>query len=160
MPQMCRKNDDFSLFHSPRICFRWTTSGNRTIQFYILHWNIFFKYLSICECVSPENVGSMLLDVHWQHETSQFDFVTSKNEELGFTRYAQLPCSFNLAPCDFFLFGYLKKELHEKNLKSQNEVISVVRAILTKSPIQTLSQVFDEWIEGLHRCIANEEEYL
>jgi hypothetical protein len=22
MPQMCRKNDDFSLFHSPRICFR------------------------------------------------------------------------------------------------------------------------------------------
>jgi hypothetical protein len=32
-----------------------------------------------------------------------------KIEELGFTRLAQRLYSFDLAPCDFFLFGYLKK---------------------------------------------------
>jgi hypothetical protein len=51
-----------------------------------------------------------------------------KTEELGFIRLAQPPYSPDLASYDFFLFGYLKKELHGKNFRSQNEVISVVRA--------------------------------
>jgi hypothetical protein len=36
----------------------------------------------------------------------------------------------------------------------------MVRVILTKIPIQTLSRVFDEWIEKLHECIANEGVYI
>jgi hypothetical protein len=59
-----------------------------------------------------------------------------KTEELGFTRLVQLPYSPDLALCDFFIFGYLKKELHEKNFRLQNVVISVMRAILTKSPFE------------------------
>jgi hypothetical protein len=51
-----------------------------------------------------------------------------KTEELLFTRLAQPPYSHDLAPCDFFLFGYLKKEVHGKNFRSQNEVICMVRA--------------------------------
>jgi hypothetical protein len=52
----------------------------------------------------------------------------SKTEELGFTRWAQSPYSPELAPCDVFLFVYLKKELHRTNFRSQNGVISVVTA--------------------------------
>jgi hypothetical protein len=35
-----------------------------------------------------------------------------------------------------------------------------VRAILTKIPIQTLSRIFDEWIEWLNGCIENDGEYV
>jgi hypothetical protein len=51
-----------------------------------------------------------------------------KTEELGFTRLAQRPYSPDLAPCDVFLFGFLKKDLDGKNFRSQNEVVSVLRA--------------------------------
>jgi hypothetical protein len=56
-----------------------------------------------------------------------------KTEEMRFTRLAQPPYSLDLAPCGFFLFGYLKKELHGKNFRSQNEVIFVVRAFWPRS---------------------------
>jgi hypothetical protein len=82
-----------------------------------------------------------------------------KTKELGFTRLVQPHYSPDLAPCDFFLFGYLKKEPYE-NFRFQNGVIFVVRVILTKIPIQKLSRVFDEWIERLHGCIANDGEYI
>jgi hypothetical protein len=49
-----------------------------------------------------------------------------KTEELGFTRLAQPRDSPDAIPCDFFLFDYLKKELHEKNVRSQNGATSVV----------------------------------
>jgi hypothetical protein len=55
-----------------------------------------------------------------------------KAEEVGFTR---LPHSHDLAPCGFFLFGYLKKEREEKNFRSENEVISALRTILEAIPI-------------------------
>jgi hypothetical protein len=51
-----------------------------------------------------------------------------KTQELGFTRLVQPPYSLGLAPYDFFLFSYLKKKLHGKNFRPQNEVISVMRA--------------------------------
>jgi hypothetical protein len=89
-----------------------------------------------------------------------FGLSLHKTEELGFTRLAQPLYFFDLAPYDFFLFGYLKKELHGKNFRSQNSVISVLRALLTKILIQKLSRVFDEWKEKSHRCSANEGEYV
>jgi hypothetical protein len=49
-----------------------------------------------------------------------------------------------LAPCDFFLFRYLKKELEEKNFKFENEMNSVVRTILKTIPIPVLSEVFEQ----------------
>jgi hypothetical protein len=61
-----------------------------------------------------------------------------KTEELGFTRLPPPPYPPDMALCDFFLFGALKKELHGKNFRGQNIVIFVMTAILTKIPIQTL----------------------
>jgi hypothetical protein len=52
----------------------------------------------------------------------------------------------------------LKRELHEKNFGSQEEVISVVRLISAEILLQKPSIVFDEWIDRLHECTANEVE--
>jgi hypothetical protein len=51
-----------------------------------------------------------------------------KAENLRFTRLTYRPYSPDLALCDFVLFHDLKKKLHGKNFRSQNEVISVVGA--------------------------------
>jgi hypothetical protein len=74
---------------------------------------------------------------YWMHidnvQSHNSALSIQKTEELGFTRLAQSPYSPDLAPCDFFLFGYLNKELHGKNFMSQNEVISVVKTFWSKS---------------------------
>jgi hypothetical protein len=80
---------------------------------------------------------------YWMHEEDSKPHNSAlslhKTEELGLTRLAQPPYFFDLTPYDFFLFGYLKKELQGKNFKSQNMVMSGVMALLTKIPIQMLS---------------------
>jgi hypothetical protein len=48
-----------------------------------------------------------------------------------------------LASSDFFLFGYLKKQLQEIHFRSQNGTTSAVTAILSKISVHTLSEVFD-----------------
>jgi hypothetical protein len=83
-----------------------------------------------------------------------------KTEELEFTRLPQPPCSSDLAPCDFVLFGYLKKKLQGMNFRCQNAVISAITTIVSEIPIRTLSGIFDEWNKGLHRCTINYGEYV
>jgi hypothetical protein len=63
-----------------------------------------------------------------------------KTKVLGFTRCAQPSYSLNVAPCEFFLFDYLKKELDEKNFRSQNAMTSVMRAILTEIPLKCFQE--------------------
>jgi hypothetical protein len=83
-----------------------------------------------------------------------------KTEERTFTRLSQPLHSADLAPCDFFLFDYLKKELQWMNFIFLNGVISAVTAILSEIPVRTLSGVFDQWIERLHGCITNSGGYV
>jgi hypothetical protein len=64
-----------------------------------------------------------------------------------------------MAPCDFFLFGHLKKKLEGK-LRSQKWMISPLIAILSEIPVRTFSGVFDEWIERLHGCSTNGGEHV
>jgi hypothetical protein len=83
-----------------------------------------------------------------------------KTEEQRFTRLPQPPYSPDLALDDLFLFSHLKKELQGMNFRSQNGMISAVTAILSEIPVRTVSEVFDQWIEILHECIANDCEHV
>jgi hypothetical protein len=89
---------------------------------------------------------------YWLHIDSAkpYNSVLSlhKTEELGFTRLPQSPYSPDLTPCDFFLFGYLKKEPQGMNFRCQNGVISAMTAILSEIPVQTFSEVFDHGSKG------------
>jgi hypothetical protein len=51
----------------------------------------------------------------------------------------------------------LKKEFEERNFRSENKVITVVKIILKAITIGVLPEVFDKWIARLHECIAREE---
>jgi transposase len=67
-----------------------------------------------------------------------------KIEELGFILVPQPPYSPDLAPCDFFLFGYLKQHLEGKHFTREDSVIAAVREVFDKIPLQTFQNVMDD----------------
>jgi histone-lysine N-methyltransferase SETMAR len=56
-----------------------------------------------------------------------------KIEELGFILVPQPPYCPDVAPCGFFLFGYLKQHFEGKHFTREDQVIAAVREVLTKS---------------------------
>jgi histone-lysine N-methyltransferase SETMAR len=56
-----------------------------------------------------------------------------KIEELDFILVPQPPYSPDIAPCDYFLFGYLKQHFEGNHLTRENQVVATVREVLTKS---------------------------
>jgi hypothetical protein len=81
-------------------------------------------------------------------------------EKLGFILVPQPPCSLDLAPCDFFLLGYLRQHLEEKHLTREDQVIAAAREVFDKFPLQTFQDVMDDWQCRLRRCIQLGGEYL
>jgi transposase len=67
-----------------------------------------------------------------------------KIEELGFILAPQPPCSPDVAPGEFFLFGYLKQHLEGKHFTREDQVIAAVREVFDKIPLQTFPNVMDD----------------
>jgi hypothetical protein len=83
-----------------------------------------------------------------------------KIEELGFILVLQPPYSASLAPCDFFLFGYLKRCLERKQFTTEEYVFSAVREGFDKIPLQTFQNVMDDWQYRFRKCIQLRGGYL
>jgi hypothetical protein len=83
-----------------------------------------------------------------------------KIEELRFILVPQPPYSHDLAPCDLFLFGYLKQHLEGKHFTREDHVMAAVMDIFDKILLQTLQNVMDDWQYRLRRCIQLGGEYL
>jgi len=81
-------------------------------------------------------------------------------EALNISRVPHPPYSPDLAPCDFFLFGFLKMALEGRNLKSAEDLLAEVRVILESIPQTTLQMVYGEWVQRLHKCIQINGEYV
>jgi hypothetical protein len=56
-----------------------------------------------------------------------------KIKKLGFILVPQPSYFPDIAPCHFFLFGHLKHHLEGKHFTREDQVIAVVREVLTKS---------------------------
>jgi hypothetical protein len=80
-------------------------------------------------------------------------------EELGFILVPQPPYSPDLALCDFFLFGYLKQHLEGKHFTREDQVITAVREVFDRIPLQTFQNVMNDRQYRLRRCIQLEREY-
>jgi transposase len=73
---------------------------------------------------------------------------------------AHPPYSPDLAPSDFFLFGYVKRKLMGYHAESSSELLIRIRVILSEIPRETLNAVFLEWMERLRKCIDPNGEYV
>ena len=74
---------------------------------------------------------------------------TKKYDEYGFRRSPHPPYSPDIAPSDFFLFGYTKEKLKSYHCKNLYDLQEATIQILNGISRKTLVSVFDEW---LHRC--------
>jgi hypothetical protein len=63
------------------------------------------------------------------------------------------PCSPDLAPSDFCLFGYIKRNLSGTSFDGGEELLSAIVDMLDSIEKATLNTVFLEWMERLRRCL-------
>jgi hypothetical protein len=57
------------------------------------------------------------------------------------------PYSPDLAPSDFFLFGYVKGNLMGYRAETPSELLVRIRVILAEIPRETLNTIFLKWTE-------------
>jgi hypothetical protein len=105
----------------------------RMIQFHLLYSNNSSEYHWKHEYASPENTGPRPWAAHRECWTSQRCSVISENWRGTVHQMAQLPYSYELTPCDFFLFGYLKKKREGKNCRFADQVVSAVGLMVKQS---------------------------
>jgi histone-lysine N-methyltransferase SETMAR len=78
------------------------------------------------------------LDNPTPHRASQ-DF-----DRLGIARLSHPPYSQDLAPCDFWLFGALKRKLEGFTFEDQIAVLLAINIIFSTIPREEFISVFDE----------------
>jgi hypothetical protein len=57
--------------------------------------------------------------------------------------------SLDLAPSNFWLFEYLNDNLREMEFDEPQQLLSAILEILTELTVETLNQVFEEWMRWL-----------
>jgi hypothetical protein len=66
----------------------------------------------------------------------------------------------DLAPSDFFLFGYVKGKLIGYRAETPFEFLVRIRVILAGIPGETLNAVLLEWMERLQKWVQVDGEYV
>ena len=85
-----------------------------------------------------------------------FEYLESHNMEKA----PQPPFSPDIAPSDFYLFGYVKNKLAGRSFRSPDELLSAVNEILDQISPETLMKVFQSWEERLIKVIEQKGEYI
>jgi hypothetical protein len=81
-------------------------------------------------------------------------------EQNAMKRAPHPPYSPDLAPSDFYLFGYVKHPLSGSAFADADSLLQAVSDILECIEKVTLKGVFRNWMERLRRCSAMCREYV
>ena len=79
-------------------------------------------------------------------------------ETLPFIKFPHPPYSPDIAPCDFFLFGYLKRKLAMDGIHA-SDITNVVRKYLVEIDSEVYLHVFDHWHDRLKWVASHNGEY-
>jgi hypothetical protein len=79
---------------------------------------------------------------------------------INLKKAPHLPYSPDLAPSDFFPFGYVKGKLMGDRAEILSELLVSIQVILAEIPRETLNTVFLEWMERLRKCVQVDGEYV
>jgi hypothetical protein len=70
----------------------------------------------------------------------------------GMRRVPHPPYSPDPAPCDFYLFGYIKGRLADASLEVPDQLLQAIDAISQPIGKAKLERVFQEWMHRLAQC--------
>lgn len=91
------------------------------------------------------------------HNSKKVDAFLRKN---NIQRMPHPPYSSDLAPSDFFLFGYVKGKLEGERFEEPEDLLFRIREIIAEIPIETLNNVFNEWIRRCNEVIQKKGSYI
>lgn len=78
-------------------------------------------------------------------------------EEHGVKLVNHPPYSPDLAPCDFWLFDYLKRNLD--SYEDEEELTRAITKLLKETPEKEYRKTFEKWLERMELCIKNDGDY-
>lgn len=78
-------------------------------------------------------------------------------EEQGVTEIDHPPYSPDLAPCDYWLFDYIKQ--HLEDVTSSETLVTAITAIMKKIDKKEYFKTFQKYVERLEYCILVEGDY-
>jgi hypothetical protein len=84
----------------------------------------------------------------------------ARMEELPLKSVSHPPFSYDTAPPDFFLFGWLKSELSSQQVSKINGLFEIVDETLSTLPADTIARVFRNWIERLTQVFNANRDYV
>jgi histone-lysine N-methyltransferase SETMAR len=80
-------------------------------------------------------------------------------EENGLRLAPHSPYSHDLAPSDFVIFGYVKERLKGMVFLSYEELLDAISEVVIGIESETLTAVFEHWIERLEWASKNNSDY-
>jgi hypothetical protein len=80
--------------------------------------------------------------------------------ELQLLQIEHPPYSPDLAPCDFFLFGYIKEMLKDQSFETQDELLEAIEAIVRENGQDLRQSTFRSWVHRLNECCRRGGDYV
>ena len=137
----------------------WSIMGIKSIT--MLGKNQKFNRVFFSEIVLLDLSKKIRTNGYYLHmDNARPHLVPNKLRELGLKRLEHPPYSPDIAPSDFFLFGYLKDQLQGYEFEDEEQLFDKVSEILYAIPKATLESVYNEWMERLFRVIEANGNYI
>ena len=87
-------------------------------------------------------------------------YTTNFMRDNNIVRMDHPPYSPDLAPSDFFLFGYMKDHFADTTFKDMDDAVLQISTWLRSIDKKVIIRTFKDWMERLQECIDNEGEYV
>lgn len=120
-------------------------------------------YCEVCpptvfEEVCKQRPKTGLRGIFLHHDNARPHTAIRTIDFLNDTRVQLLPhppYSPDLAPCDFWLFPFLKKHLRGERYPNEKEAILAINHVLKEAPQELFVNCIDDWFRRMSKCIQH-----
>ena len=100
----------------------------------------------------PERMSGVYCSTMTMPAAVTLDCLAAKDVQL----VTHPPCSPDLAPCDWFLFPFVKWQLKGKQFQNAEDARAFIEGVILDIHQSTWSGVLDSWFEKMVKCVQTE----